>query len=298
MITTKSGSEGKTKVQLSANLSISNPVKRIDVLDACDYALYRNERITNGLLYDGYSEADSSLEYPLQGYWSEIKEPDPITGEMVVVGKEYKPSPWDYRNGFDYKGKMFYGTNWQDQIFQTAISQDYNVTVSGGDKKGSYMYSGGYTDQQGVIVNSYYRRYTARANNNRKINDFLELGTNISFATADNRFARTNSETYGVIPAAISFNPTRPVFDPDKDSGFSEDFSTGLANPYLTVHTEKNIQETLNVFISSFGELKFTDWLRYRQKFGYGYSYYERNTYNGIISILVPLRGVFLMKLF
>ena len=135
LITTKSGSEGKTKVQLSANLSISNPVKRIDVLDACDYALYRNERITNGLLYDGYSEADSSLEYPLQGYWSEIKEPDPITGEMVVVGKEYKPSPWDYRNGFDYKGKMFYGTNWQDQIFQTAISQDYNVTVSGGDKQ-------------------------------------------------------------------------------------------------------------------------------------------------------------------
>ena len=280
LITTKSGSEGKTKVQLSANLSISNPVKRIDVLDACDYALYRIDRITIGLLYDGYSEADSSLEYPLLGYRAEIKEPDPISGEMVVVGKEYKPSPRDYRNGFDYKGKMFYGTNWQDQIFQTAISQDYNVTVSGGDKKGSYMYSGGYTDQQGVIVNSYYRRYTARANNNRKINDILELGTNISFATADNRFARTNSETYGVIPAAISFNPTRPVFDPDKDSGFSEDFSTGLANPYLTVHTEKNIQETLNVFISSFGELKFTDWLRYRQKFGYGYSYYERNTYN------------------
>lgn len=77
--------------------------------------------------------------------------------------------------------------------------------------------------------------------------------------------ARTNSETYGVIPAAISFNPTRPVFDPNKDSGFSEDFSTGLANPYLTVHTEKNIQETLNVFISSFGELKFTDWLKFRQ---------------------------------
>lgn len=282
LITTKSGAEGKAKVQLSANLSISNPVKRIDVLDACDYALYRNERITNGLLYDGYSEADSQLEYPLVGYWAPVKAPDSITGEMVVVGQEYKPSPWDYRKGFVEKegGPVRYGTNWQDEIFQTAISQDYNVTVSGGDKKGNYMYSGGYTDQQGVIVNSYYRRYTARANNSRKINDFLELGTNISFATSDNRLARTNSETYGVIPAAISFNPTRPVFDPNKDSGFSEDFSTGLANPYLTVHTEKNIQETLNVFISSFGELKFTDWLKFRQNFGYGYSYYERNTYN------------------
>lgn len=281
LITTKSGSEGKAKVLVSANLSIANPVKRIDVLDACDYALYRNERITNGLLYDGYSEGDSSLEYPLEGYWSDIKEPDPVTGQLVVVGQEYHPSPWDFRSGFEYRGIQNYrGTNWQDQIFQTAISQDYNVTVSGGDKKGSYMYSGGYTDQQGVIVNSYYKRYTARANNNRKINDFIELGTNISFSTADNRFARTNSETYGVIPSAISFNPTRPVFDPEADSGFSEDFSTGLANPYLTVHTEKNIQETLNVFISSFGEVKFTDWLKFRQNFGYGYSYYERNTYN------------------
>lgn len=108
------------------------------------------------------------------GYWAPVKAPDPITGEMVVVGQEYKPSPWDYRKGFVEKegGPVRYGTNWQDEIFQTAISQDYNVTVSGGDKKGNYMYSGGYTDQQGVIVNSYYRRYTARANNSRKINDF------------------------------------------------------------------------------------------------------------------------------
>lgn len=48
--------------------------------------------------------------------------------------------------------------------------------VSGGDQKGSYMYSGGYLDQQGVIVNSYYKRYNVRANNNRKINDYVEIG--------------------------------------------------------------------------------------------------------------------------
>lgn len=44
----------------------------------------------------------------------------------------------------------------------------YRVVI----RKVTNMYSGGYTDQQGVIVNSYYRRYTARANNSRKINDF------------------------------------------------------------------------------------------------------------------------------
>lgn len=49
-----------------------------------------------------------------------MKAPDPITGEMVVVGQEYKPSPWDYRKGFVEKegGPVRYGTNWQDEIFR------------------------------------------------------------------------------------------------------------------------------------------------------------------------------------
>lgn len=277
IITTKSGEKGRAKVLFSANTSISKAIRTIDVLDACDYAKYRNERQINGWIYDGRPEEEP--DYPEEGYWRDVRDPDPVTGEMVVVGKEFVPSPEDFRKGFDLHGKMFYGTNWQDEIFQTAFSQDYNVTVSGGDDKGSYMYSGGYTDQQGVIVNSFYKRYTARANNNRKINKFLELGANISFASSDNRFARTNSETFGVIPAAISFSPVRPVFDPKADSGFSEDFSTGLANPYLTVHTEKNIQTTRNVYISSYADVKFTDWLKFRQNFGTGLSYYERNTY-------------------
>ena len=282
IITTKAGAEGKAKVQFSTNFSVSNPVKTIDVLSAAEYAEYRNELTINGYLYDGKEYVDpSNLPYPIPGRWSETKEKDPVTGEEVVVEREYLPSPDDFRNGYDRNqdGKLFYGTNWQDEIFHTAFSQDYNLTVSGGDKNGSYMYSGGYLDQQGVIVNSYYKRYTARANNTRKIKDIIEIGSNLSFTRSENRFARTNSENYGVIESAISFNPTRPVFDPEADSGYSEDFASGLANPYLTVHTEKNVLSSLSVFASGFAEVKFADWLKFRQNIGYGYSYDERNQY-------------------
>ena len=161
IITTKAGAEGKAKVQFSTNFSVSNPVKTIDVLSAAEYAEYRNELTINGYLYDGKEYVDpSNLPYPIPGRWSETKEKDPVTGEEVVVEREYLPSPDDFRNGYDRNqdGKLFYGTNWQDEIFHTAFSQDYNLTVSGGDKNGSYMYSGGYLDQQGVIVNSYYKR--------------------------------------------------------------------------------------------------------------------------------------------
>lgn len=280
IITTKSGVSGKAKLEFSVNFSMSDPVKTIDVLSAAEYAEYRNETTINGYLYDGKNYVDpSSLPYPVPGRWSETKEKDPVTGKDVVVSKEYLPSPDDFRNGYLLNDRMFYGTNWQDEIFHTAFSQEYNLTVSGGDKKGSYMYSGSYLDQQGIIVNSYYKRYSARANNTRKVNDYIEVGANLSFSNSDNRLARTNSENYGVIASAISFNPTRPVFDPNKDSGFSEDFSSGLANPYLTVHTEKNLLESTSAFTSGFAEVTFVDWLKFRQNLGYNYSYNERNQY-------------------
>lgn len=284
VITTKSGEAGKTKVQFSTNYSVSNPVKLIDVLSAAEYAEFRNEMDINGYLYDGKDYvAPSNLPYPIPGRWSITKDKDPVTGQEVILKKEYLPSPDDFRNGFyrtEEDTKLFYGTNWQDEIFHTAVSQDYNLTISGGDKKGgSFMYSGGYLDQQGVIVNSYYKRYTARANNSRKIKNFLEIGSNISFTKEENRLARTNSENYGVIESAISFSPVRPVFDPKADSGYSEDFSTGLANPYLSVHTEKNVLSSISVHASGFGEVTFADWLKFRQNIGYGYSYDERNQY-------------------
>lgn len=277
IITTKSGAEGKAKVQFSANFNVSKSVKTIDVLDACDYAIFQNERRSNGWAYDG---RDDALSYPEVGYWDDVKVPDPVTGEMVPSGKKvYKPSPYDYRNGIDLNGEKFYGTRWQDEIFRTAFSQDYSISVSGGDKKGSYMYSGGYLDQQGIITNTYYKRYNIRANNTRKINDYIELGTNLSFTNAENRLARTNTETSGLITSAISFNPTYPLRDPEKESGFSEDNSTGLGNPYLAANYEKNVLLTKNVFASGFGIISFTDWLQFRQNLGYSYSYDERNQY-------------------
>jgi TonB-linked SusC/RagA family outer membrane protein len=282
LVTTKSGREGKAKVEFSATYSMSKPVKLMDVLSAADFARYKNELTINGYTYDGKAYVDpANLEYPVPGRWSETKVPNPITGEMEVVKRTYLPSPEDFENGYDREGdgNLFYGVNWQDEIFHDAFSKDYNVSVSGGDKNGSYMYSGGYLDQQGIILNSFFKRYTARANNWRKINDFLELGSNISFTTSDNRFARTNSENYGVIESAISFTPVRPVFDPLEDSGYSEDFSTGLANPYLTVRTEKNLVSSYQLSTSSYAQLSLTPNLKFRQNFGYWLGGDERSQY-------------------
>ena len=283
IITTKSGRDGNAKVTFTTTLSVSNPVKKIDVLSAADYAEFRNEIVINGYLYDGKNYvAPSAYPYPIPGYWKETTSINPETGLEEVVKREYLPSPDDFRKGFYYHEgdtELFHGTNWQDQIFHTAFSQDYNLSVSGGNEKGGYLYSAGYLDQQGVIRNSYYKRFTARANNNRKVKDFLEIGSFLSFTKSDNRLARTNSEDFAVIKSAVSFSPVRPVFDPEADSGFSEDFATGLANPYLSVMTEKNILYSTLFSGTGYAEVTFTPWLKFRQNIGYYYSHDERDQY-------------------
>uniref|UniRef100_UPI003217975F TonB-dependent receptor n=1 Tax=uncultured Draconibacterium sp. TaxID=1573823 RepID=UPI003217975F len=275
IITTKGKGASKPKITLSSKFGISNAVKQINVLDAATYAEYRNERIVNGYTYDGKEYvSDDNLPFPVNGRWNYTTEINPKTGEEMVVDSTYYPSPQDYRDG--YEGG---GTNWQDQIFQTAVTQEYNLSYSEGNEKGHSLFSAGLLNQEGVIFNSFYKRYTARANITRKLTDWFQIGNNLSIANSENRLARTNSETYGVIPSAISFNPTRPVFDPNRDSGYTEDTSTGLANPYLYTRTAKNLVGAVNIFNSAFAEISFTDFLQFRQNFGYGNNKNTRNEY-------------------
>uniref|UniRef100_UPI00321719B1 SusC/RagA family TonB-linked outer membrane protein n=1 Tax=uncultured Draconibacterium sp. TaxID=1573823 RepID=UPI00321719B1 len=275
IITTKGQGVTDAKITFSTKFGVSKVVKNIDVLDAATYAEYRNEQIINGYTFDGKEYVtDNYLPYPIGGRWSYSTINDPETGLEMNADSTYLPGPQDFRDGY-----LDGGTNWQDQIFQTAVTQEYNLSFSEGNEKGHNLFSAGMLDQEGVIVNSFYKRYTVRSNISRKVSKWMEVGNNLSFTKSTNRLARTNSETYGVIPSAIAFFPTRPVFDPTRDSGYTEDTSTGLANPYLYTRTAKNLVEAVNIFNSAYAEITFTDFLQFRQNIGYGNNKNKRNEY-------------------
>ena len=100
-------------------------------------------------------------------------------------------------------------TNWQDEIFQTAVGTDHNLTVSGGLKNMPYRVSVGYTNQDGILKTSEFERYTASMNLSPSFfNDHLRVNINAKGMIANNRFANT-----GAIGSAISFDPTQSVYD-------------------------------------------------------------------------------------
>lgn len=282
IITTKRGKTGKPKVEFSGSFGWSKITKQIDMLDPVTYAEYINEQTQNDILYNG--SRSTSLPYP--GTWGYQSYSD---GHANYNTGKYTGKPEDFAHpGFYYDE---YGNvteigvaNWQDEIFQTATQQDYNLSVSGGNNEGYYSFSGNYTKQTGTIKNSGYERYSLRVNIARHITDWLEIGTNSSFTNSTTDFANTLSYNTGVVRSALLFPPT---YGPNMDTTTADNLNWLAANPAAYVRSAVDHLESVNYFSSSFAEVKFTPWLKFRQNLGLSYtdshrgSYYDRHTQEG-----------------
>ena len=102
--------------------------------------------------------------------------------------------------------KQYANTDWQDEIFRTAISTDHNLTMSGGLKNMPYRLSFGYTNSQGIIKTDLFERYTASFSLSPSLlQDHLKFNINGKGMIAKNHYAD------GVVGAAISMDPTKAV---------------------------------------------------------------------------------------
>ena len=255
LITTKRGAKGKDNISFSANFGISKVVKKMDMLDGYTYAKYRNEAAEMFNKYDG---ANEKIPYP------GTSTVDPATGEAI-----YSPGPDDYRTG------KYPSVNWQDEVFETALSQEYNLSVSGSSDKGYYAISGNILDQEGIINNSGYKRYTFRANVARKVHEWIEIGTNMSFTNSLNKLAKTNSVSDGIIRGTLFYPATAPLDDETNNAQLNW-FSS---NPYVYTRAAKDELTTNTFFSSSYLEITPIKDLKLRQNVGFSYNGNERNVY-------------------
>ena len=110
-------------------------------------------------------------------------------------------------------------TDWQDEIFRQAISQNYNLSWGYNYKGTTARLSGSYDDQQGIVRNSSLQRMTVRANLGQKLmNDKLKLEANVTYSNTKNQYPPlSNNAGYqgSLLGAALQFNPTNPIYNAD-----------------------------------------------------------------------------------
>jgi len=129
-------------------------------------------------------------------------------------------------------------TNWQDQIFRTAVSTDHNLSVSGtAGERLPYRVSVGYTNENGILKTSNLERYTGSVNLSPSfLDDHLRVQLNARGMYYTNRFA-----DQGAINSATQFDPTMPVYS-ETESPYGNGYhmslkpdgtpiDIGLANP-------------------------------------------------------------------
>ena len=280
IITTRKGQVGKPKIEVNSSWSIQWIGRRVKMLDPYNYALYQNEAAANSRYYEQGTQTN-----PYRGEWSYPY----VGGEPVYSQGTYNPSPEDFLNPglrTDEYGNVdeVSGADWQDEIYQTGLLQDYSVNVSGGSENGYYSLSGGYTDQKGIIKNTGFTRYNLGLNVSRHITNWLEIGTNQYFTNAVTDFQRTNSENTGIIRSALIFPPT---YGPHAETEQLDELNWLAANPVNYVNGAKDQLKQISWFSSSFLEVKIKPWLKFRQNLGLGYNdghrgtYYDRHTQEG-----------------
>lgn len=270
IITTKQGRSGKDNITFSSNFSFSKVAKKIDVLDPVTYARYINEQTLN-------SNPDGQLPYRGEWYYS-----FDTNNNMITSSGKYSPAPEDFLRPGTYTDE--YGntdivgsTDWQDAIFQTGFTQEYNISIDGGNEKGGYLLSFNYTDQTGIIVGSGYKRYAVRSNLWRKMRDWLEVGLNTNYTNSVTNFVNSStSGGDGVIYSALVFPPT---YDATINTQEDNELNWLAANPYVYVREAFDEFRANNVYLSSYVEATLYKGLKLRENIGFSYSGNDRNMY-------------------
>jgi len=189
MITTKKGTAGRMQVDLKVrNAWTQRAMKEYDRLDEQDYYETMWEGYRNGLMdLSGYSrsQADSTATF---GYYMPGSPTAPLNN---IVGKlgNYNPYNVDPLALMNMNGTMnpnaalLYNEDWQDELFGTGYKQDYNLAMSGGDDKSQFYVSLGYVNEDGLLENSGFERFTARVNAESQVKKWLKLGMSTNAAS-------------------------------------------------------------------------------------------------------------------
>ncbi len=178
IITTKKGRKGqKARVSYSGNVSISTVRNKLAVMDA-----------------------DSYMDFVAQAYGYTDRNDAAFQATEQYANLGY----------YDANGNhLFANTDWQSEIYRTVLNTDHNINVSGGIGNMPYRVSVGYTNQDGIVKTTSMDRYTLSVNVSPSfLQDHLNFNIN-----AKGMLAQSQYNSGSAIGAAVSMDPTKPVYD-------------------------------------------------------------------------------------
>ena len=272
IITTKRGKSGKPKITISARTGFGNASNRYDLLNTKEYGELiwleaKNKGVTpNNILYgNGATPVIADYTSPAGAKF----------GSAAVDPKLYS---YDTKNLYLITQANKQGTDWYDAIYRTAKIQDYNISVSGGSDKGTYAFTVGYMDEQGILKYTGFKRLSIRSNADAEVAKWLKVGESLGLGFT-NRYGNLSDNGEATpISEAFRMQPIIPIYDIMGNFAGTKGTGTGNGeNPLAILYRDRNdYSKDLRGIGNVYAEITPINDLHVKTLFGFDY-----RTYNG-----------------
>lgn len=170
-------------------------------------------------------------------------------------------------------------TDWQDQVYRTAMTNNLSASISNSSEKGSVLFSLNYINQDGNIKETFYERYSARVNSRYDFGKYVTVGENLMVAYWKNRGADVAGDR-GIPFLAIGQHPALPVRGLDGSWARPlELIASDLANPVQIINnTKDNDFASWRILGNAYLEVKPVAGLSLKSNIGIEHSQYLNHT--------------------
>jgi len=229
LITTKRGSQEKTKVDIGYYRGYSNITRTPDMMDAREFVRFLN-----------------------------------VAAENDGLGPDY----WNEEFGFDPDdpNAEVQTTDMYDAIFRTGHLDNVDLSVRGGNERTQFYLSGNFFNQEGIQIGQNFRRLSGRLNLDHRISEQIKVGTNISLSRSRHDRTINENDEFGVVINAQAWDPSAPVYEEDGSYANPLDYNTWwpLENPVLIANEYLNNSVSSRALTSIFGEYEIIPGLAFK----------------------------------
>ena len=277
--------------QTLSSISDINPndIESIEVLKDASAAAIYGARAANGVILittkrgkSGGQEASFNIYSGIQQIARPIKFMD--SKEMVGLIEEarandlamFKKDPSYFGDNFDpsvltdpldnFDLSSEVNTNWLNEVSRLAPINNYEFSFRAGNEKTKYFTSLGYFDQQGVIIENYYKRFNYRLNLDHEINSRFKLGITFNTTYSKNRRSFNDNTYTGIITNALGASPLMPAYEEDGSYAGFEDYQANWLsdNPVKSAKEIRAFTNGYRALGTLAGEYKFSNKLYFK----------------------------------
>jgi TonB-dependent starch-binding outer membrane protein SusC len=269
LITTKRGIRNGNKVTYEGSVGLATLQRSLKALNAQEFMDVYNLAYQNAQKYDSLGFAQ---------------------------GKYIPNDPADFPALFDESGKPRYNTNWEEEVYKPAVFTNHYVGLQGGSDNTRYSLSLGYLNNDGLMIESWFKRYSARFTVDSDIKDWLKVGGAISLVKGTSRLVSDANGGLNVSRMVLEALPIIPVKYPDGTWGGNGDFPgmEGGSNP-VNIAKNRYTMRNQNAAVGNvYAQFNISPDLNFKSDFGFNLNSRKNNFYSGrgLSSLSFDQKGV------